>query len=82
MTSTTNQLRILSATYGSGNRTLDVTNVLSGRIQNNSLTINATNEIMGHDPAVGADKVLRVSWSFNGKTQETSVNEGKTLRIP
>ena len=82
MISNTNQLRILSATYGSSNRTLDVTNLLNTRIQNNSLTINATNEIMGPDPAVGADKVLRVSWTLNGKTQETSVNEGKTLRIP
>ena len=82
MVTNANQLRILSATYGSGNRTRDVTNLLNSKIQNNSLTITATNENLGADPAVGADKILQVSWTFNGKTQDSKVNEGKSLRIP
>ena len=74
-------LRIVSATYGSGNRTMDVTNFLTSRIQNNTLSLSVNNETMGTDPAVGADKVLQVTYELNGNRQQVSVNEGKTLRI-
>ncbi len=74
-------LRILSATYGSGNRVIDVTNMLNSRVQNNSLSLSVNNETMGRDPAVGADKVLQVTYELNGNRQQVSVNEGKSLRI-
>ena len=74
-------LRILSATYGSGNRVIDVTNMLNSRVQNNALSISVNNETMGRDPAVGADKVLQVTYELNGNRQQVSVNEGKSLRI-
>ena len=74
-------LRILSATYGSGNRVIDVTNMLNSRVQNNALSMSVNNETMGQDPAVGADKVLQVTYELNGNRQQVSVNEGKSLRI-
>ncbi|WP_031499643.1 hypothetical protein [Bryobacter aggregatus] len=76
-------LQIESATWGSGNRTMDVTRELQGRMQNNRLSIRAENAMFSRDPAVGADKELVVRYRVaNGSSQTIRVREGSTLNIP
>ena len=75
-------LKIITATYGSPNKTVDVSGLLNSKIQNNTLQTSITNEAMGGDPDVGADKILRLVWEFNGIRQMAVINEGKSLRVP
>jgi hypothetical protein len=75
-------LQIMRAYWGLNTRTSDVTNLLRGQVQNNSLVIQVNNRNMGGDPAVGADKVLTVIYRYNGREQTATVKEGNTLRIP
>jgi hypothetical protein len=76
-------LQIVRAYWGLNNRTSDVTRILQGQVQpNGTLVIQANNQSMGGDPAVGADKVLTVIYRYNGREQTATVKEGNTLRIP
>ena len=79
-------LQIVRAYYGAGNRTNDVTQRLRNMIQGNSLIVQVNNNNMGGDPAVGADKVLTVTYRFNGREQTAVIKEGdqqrNQLRIP
>jgi hypothetical protein len=75
-------LQIVRAYYGLNNRTNDVTQLLRGRLQNSSLVIQVNNNNMGGDPAVGGDKVLTVTYRYQGREQTSTVKEGNTLRIP
>lgn len=68
--------QVMQADWGSGNRRVDVTNrvrqMLSG---NGQVKVNNTN--LGGDPAVGADKVLRISArDANGQVRQFSYKEG------
>jgi hypothetical protein len=74
-------LQILRATYGSGNRSFDVTSRLQRQIYNDRIDIRVTNETMGGDPAVGADKTLTVEYSANGRRDQVVVREGDYLRL-
>ena len=75
-------LKIISAQYGSGNRVTDVAALLTGRISGHRLTSLVDNKSMGGDPAVGADKVVNVSYDWNGQRYTASAKEGQTLRLP
>lgn len=75
-------LKIISALYGSGNRVLDVTGNLASRVATNRLAVSVDNKTMGGDPAVAADKVLNVSFEWNGQRYTASAKEGQTLRLP
>ncbi len=77
------QLNILSANYGSGNRTRDVAGRLQSMIRNGRLSTIVNNTTMGTDPAPGAPKSLRVSYSVGrAATQQVVVQEGRQLSIP
>jgi hypothetical protein len=77
------QLNIISATYGSGNRNRDVTGRLQSMIRNGRLSTIVNNTTMGTDPAPGAPKSLRVSYSVGrAATQQVVVQEGRQLNIP
>jgi hypothetical protein len=77
------QLNILSANYGSGNRNRDVTGRLQSMIRNGRLSTAVNNTTMGTDPAPGAPKTLRVSYSVGrAAQQQVSVQEGQQLNIP
>jgi hypothetical protein len=77
------QLNILSATYGSGNRTRDVTRVLQSMIRNGRLNTMVNNTTMGTDPAPGAPKTLRVTYSVGrAGSQQAVVQEGGQLNLP
>jgi hypothetical protein len=50
-------------------------------IQNNTLDVKVTNANMGGDPNKGADKSLKVDYSFRGQRKQVVVNEGSRLRL-
>ncbi len=75
-------LQIIKAVYGKGGAGNDVTRRLQRMIQNNTLDIMVTNSNMGGDPNKGADKSLKVDYSYRGQRRQVVVNEGKRLRLP
>lgn len=75
-------LRLLSATYGSGNRVSDVLGLLKLRVANDRLLVSADNNTLGGDPARGANKTLNVTYEWNGQRYTASAKEGQMLRLP
>ncbi len=76
------QLRINNAIYGKNGRGMNVTNKLRSMIQNNTLDVKVNNNNMGGDPNVGADKNLKVEYTYQGHTMTKVVKEGDRLRLP
>jgi hypothetical protein len=75
-------LSIVRGFYGVQGRTVNVTDILKRMVRDGALTVNVSNRSLGGDPAVGADKMLIVVYSSQGKEQATAVAEGTTLTIP
>jgi hypothetical protein len=71
--------QVLRADWSSGNRWMDVTNQVRILLSGNGMAkVNNTN--MGGDPAVGADKVLRIrARNFQVQTREFTFNEGSSI---
>src|ERR1700760_1720351 len=68
--------QVVQADWGAGSRRVDVTNrvrvILSG---NGQVKVNNTN--LGGDPAVGADKILRITArNSRGQSRQFSYKEG------
>jgi hypothetical protein len=69
----------LSADWGSGNRWMDVTNQVRILLSGNGM-VKANNANMGGDPAVGADKVLRISArDMQGQVRQFSYKGGSSI---
>jgi hypothetical protein len=51
--------QVIRADWGSGNRWMDVTNQCRMLLSGNGM-VKVNNQNMGGDPAVGADKILRI----------------------
>ena len=77
-----NGVRIIGAYYGVQGKTVNVTDLLRGRVRDGVLTLVVTNGALGGDPAVGADKILIVVYRSQGRETATAVREGYTLTIP
>jgi hypothetical protein len=77
-----NGVRIIGAYYGVQGKTVNVTDLLRGRVRDGVLTLVVTNSALGGDPAVGADKILIVVYLSQGRETATAVREGYTLAIP
>lgn len=75
-------LVIIRGFYGVQGRTVNVTEQLRGMVRDGVLAVWANNQNFGGDPAIGADKVLIVVYSFRGQEQATAVREGNRLVIP
>lgn len=73
---------ILRAYYGIQGRTVDVTELLRSRVRDGRLNFPVTNDALGGDPAIGADKLLIVVYRTQGYETATAVREGFTLMIP
>jgi HEAT repeat protein len=73
-------LAIIKAQYGADKQQVDVTERLAAAIQNNQLSIEATNELAG-DPAPGKVKELRVTYSLGGRETTVTVREGQAFHI-
>jgi DnaJ-like protein C11, C-terminal len=76
------QLHINNAIYGKNGKGMNVTNKLRSMIQNNALDVKVNNNNMGGDPNVGADKNLRVEYTYQGRTMSKVVKEGDRLQLP
>lgn len=79
---TTGTLRIATARYGDGTRFNDVRDRLQNLVSGNTLSIKADNSALGGDPAVGKDKVLEVTYEWNGAVYAASAKEGRSLTLP
>ena len=76
------QLKINKAIYGHNGQGMNVTNHLRSLIQNNTLDVKVNNKNMGGDPNVGADKSVKVEYTYQGKTSTKVVKEGDRLQLP
>jgi len=56
--------------------------VLRTRAREGSIFLHVSNDTMGFDPAVGADKLLIVVYRFEGQEQAVAVAEGYNLALP
>lgn len=74
-------LQVTRATYGTGGRTLDVTELLKGQIQNNQLAFDVPGSQLG-DPAPGSVKELVVTYVWEGRTLEARARDGERLTLP
>ena len=71
--------QVMWADWGSGNRRMDVTNRVRGLLSGNGM-VKVNNANLGGDPAVGADKVLRISArDMQGQVQQFSYKEGSSI---
>jgi hypothetical protein len=75
-------LQINRAVYGKEGQGKDVTQRLQKLIQNNTLDVRVTNITMGGDPNKGADKSLKVDYTFRGQRRQVAVKEGDRLKLP
>ncbi len=72
-------LQVMWADWGAGNRRVDVTARVRALLSGNG-TVKVNNANMGGDPAVGADKVLRISArDARGQVQQLSYKEGQNI---
>ncbi len=75
-------LRIDRAIYGRNGQGYDVTRRLRQWVRNNTVDIKVSNDNLGGDPNKGADKLLRVQYTYQGRSQSKVVKEGDRLKLP
>jgi hypothetical protein len=76
------RLRIDRAVYGRNGQGMDVTMRLRSYIKNNTIDIKVSNGNLGGDPNQGADKLLRVQYTYLGRHLSAVVKEGDRLKLP
>jgi hypothetical protein len=76
------ELLIVSATYGLEEKMNDVKEIITSYIKDNSLKLLVNNETMGGDPYEGKVKNLNIKYQSEGKIHEKSVEEYKELVLP
>lgn len=74
-------LAIVSAVYGKGSRTVDVTSVLAELVVGGRLAVRASNSLAG-DPAIGVVKELTTTYVWRGEQRTRSVAEYEMLELP
>jgi hypothetical protein len=76
------KLVIRNAVYGvlPDGATIDVTSIVTGMVQTNSLTLTVNNDDFG-DPAPYEAKELRVEYTLSGTNGSQTAAEGKTVKI-
>jgi len=62
--------------------TADVTDKVKAAVKDNKLTITASNDALGSDPAVGITKQLKVDYTVDGKPHTATATEGDDLTLP
>jgi hypothetical protein len=75
-------LIIVRGYYGVQGHTVNVTDRLQSMVRDGVLAARVNNETFGGDPAIGADKVLIVIYTYHGREQATAVPEGGRVLIP
>ncbi len=75
-------VRIIRAYYGWQASTVNVTEALRSRMRDGQISFVVTNNALGGDPAVGADKILVVIYRYQGRESAIIIREGNTLSLP
>ncbi len=75
------QFRVVRATYGKDNKTVDITDILNAKINNNKLDVVLSNDLAG-DPIEGITKLGKVKYRLDGKVYEKEYVEMETIRLP
>ena len=57
-----------------------MTQQVADRVDNNTLKVEIPNDDFG-DPANGIVKQLKVDYTYDGKVESKTVNDGETLKI-
>jgi hypothetical protein len=71
--------QVVRAEWGAGNRWMEVTNQVRMLLSGNGM-VRVNNQSMGGDPAVGADKTLRIqARNSQGQTRQFTFREGSTV---
>ena len=78
----TGHLKINNARYGKSGQGVDVTNRVRSMVQNNTLDFKVNNNNLGVDPYKGADKTLKLSYTYMGQQHNIVVKEGDRCRVP
>jgi hypothetical protein len=73
-------LKIIKATYGSGETFLDITDQLNKLVNKGKLKIVLNNDIAG-DPTPGSVKVGKIKYELNGKIFEKDYTENDTVEL-
>jgi DnaJ-like protein C11, C-terminal len=72
-------LQVMQADWGSGNRRMDVTSRVRTLLSGNGM-VKVNNANLGGDPAVGADKTLRIyARDMQGQVRQLSYKEGSNI---
>ena len=82
MITRSNSLKILQASYGTGNHQADVRSIIQNGIINGSVVVRASNAYFGVDPEVGALKICFVRYRTEKGVFETSIQEYQAAAIP
>jgi hypothetical protein len=71
--------QVIKAEWGSGNRWMDVTYQVRMLLSGNGM-VKVNNQNMGGDPAVGADKILRIqARNYQGQSRQFTYKEGQSI---
>jgi hypothetical protein len=71
--------QVIRADWGAGNRWMDVTNQVRILLSGNDM-VKVNNQNLGSDPAVGADKILRIqARNAQGQTRQFTYKEGSSI---
>jgi|688.fasta_scaffold236760_3 hypothetical protein len=70
-------MKILKATYGDK----DVTDIVTSKVNNDNLIIQASNSIFG-DPCVGKIKKLIIDIEIDGVSEQHSIQENSFIKLP
>ena len=71
--------QVMKAEWGAGNRWMDVTNQVRMLLSGNGM-VKVNNQNLGGDPAVGADKILRIqARNYQGQTRQFTYKEGQNI---
>jgi len=75
------KLKIISATYYTELKSIDITDELNDAIENNKLKIILSNNIAG-DPHKGAVKKGKIKYIFNGEEDQKEYQEDDLIKLP
>jgi hypothetical protein len=76
------QVEVVLATYGGGDRLADVTETVRARVRDGRVPIPVTpDELKVSDPAPGTVKTLRVVYRVNGELRESRAKDFETLAM-
>jgi hypothetical protein len=76
------RLTIQRAIYGMNGKGADVTNRVRSLMRNDSLDFKVNNTNLGVDPNEGTKKSLKLSYTYMGRKQNRTWNEGDQCRVP